>query len=92
MAALPALPTAWRGSRGRCDHFLVCAAAAAAANAAAKDGEEDEAANTSANADDDGFVVVNPGGDLPADGCASAASVLTFTAAAALGAVQEVLL
>ena len=91
-ASLPALPAAWRRSRGRRNHLPVCAAAAAAADAAAEDCEEDEAADAGADADHNGFVVVDPGGDLAADGRASAAAVLTFAAAAALGAVEEVLL
>lgn len=92
LAALPSLPAAWRGSRRRRDHLLVCAAAAAAADTAAEDGEEDEAAYTGADADHDGFMVVDPRGDLAADGGASAAAVLTFAAAAAVGAIEEVLL
>lgn len=92
MAALPALPATWRRSWRRRDHLLVCAAAATAADAAAQDGEENQTADTSADADDDSFVVVDPGGDLTANGCASAAAVLAFATAAALGAVQEVLL
>jgi hypothetical protein len=92
MAALPALPAAWRRSWRRRDHLLVCAATTAAADAAAEDSEEDEAADTGADADDDGFVVVDPGGDLTANGCTSAATVLAFATAAALCAVKEVLL
>jgi hypothetical protein len=78
--------------RGRRGEFLVCAAATAASYNAAHDGEEDKAAHTSADADYDGFVVVDPGGDLAADGGASAAAVLAGATAAALGAVEEVLL
>lgn len=92
VTALPALPAAWRRSGRRCDHFLVRAAAAAAADTAAEDCEEDEAADTGANADDDGFVVVDPGRDLAADGSAFAAAVLAFAAATAVGAVEEILL
>lgn len=92
VVALPALPATWRRTRRRCDHFLVGAAATTAADAAAEDGEEDQAADTSADANDDGFVVVDPGRDLAADGGASAAAVLAFPAAAAIGAIEEVLL
>lgn len=92
LAALPALPAAWRRTRRRRDHLLVCAAAAAAADATAEDGEEDEAAYTGADADHDGFVVVDPRGDLAADGGAPAAAILACAATAALGAVEEVLL
>jgi len=89
---LPALPTAWRWSWRRRDHLLVRATATAAADTAAEDGEEDETADTSADADDDGFVVVDPRGDLTTDGSTSAASVLTSAATAALCAIEEVLL
>jgi len=89
---LPALPAAGRRLRGRRGEFLVCAAATAASYNAAHDGEEDKAAHTRADADDDGFVVVDPGCDLAADGGTSAAAVLAGAAAAALGAVEEVLL
>jgi hypothetical protein len=92
MAALPALPAAWRRSWRRRDHLLVCTTSTTAADAAAEDGEEDQTADTSADADDDGFVVVDPGRDLATNGCASAAAVLAFATAAALGAIQEVLL
>lgn len=91
-ATLPALPAAGRRLRGRRGEFLVCAAATAASYNAAHDGEEDKAAHTRADADDDGFVVVDPGCDLAADGGTSAAAVLAGAAAAALGAVEEVLL
>jgi hypothetical protein len=89
---LPALPAAGRRLRRHRGELLVCAAATAASCDAAEDGEEDEAAHTGADADDDGFVVVDPGWDLAADGSASAAAVLAGAAAAALGAVEEVLL
>jgi hypothetical protein len=92
MTALPALPAAWRGTRRRSDHFLVCATATTAADTAAEDGKENQATNTSADADDNGFVVIDPGRDLAADRSASATSILAFTATAALGAVEEVLL
>ena len=60
-ATLPALPAAGRRLRWCRGELLVCATAAAAAYDAAEDGEEDEAAHTGADADDDGFVVVDPG-------------------------------
>lgn len=46
--------------------------AAAATDAAAEDGEEDEAADAAGYADDDGFIVVDPGPNLLGGGGAFA--------------------
>lgn len=70
-ACVPALPAAWRRLWcGRCSSFP--AAALAAAVEAAEEGEEDEATDCGGDADDDGFVVVDPGFDLAAGGGAFA--------------------
>jgi hypothetical protein len=63
---VPALPTSrWRHRRAR-SLFVHTAMSLAAADAAAEDGEEEEAADSGADADDEGFVVVDPGADLTA--------------------------
>jgi hypothetical protein len=60
-----------RGKRAICVD-LPGAAALEAAVDAAKDGEEDQAADGGGDADDDGFVVVDPGFDFLAEGGAGA--------------------
>lgn len=50
---------------------------AAATDAAAQDGEKDEAADAAGDADDDGFIVVDPGPDFPGGGGASALALRT---------------
>lgn len=48
------------------------AAAAVGAPAAAEDAQEEEAADAGGEADDEGQVAVDPGGDFAADGAAVA--------------------
>jgi hypothetical protein len=92
LAALPALPSTRRRLRRRRCELLVGATPAAAAGDTTQDSQENKATDTSAHADDDGFVVVDPGGHLAADRGTATASVVAFASTAAICAVEEVLL
>ncbi len=62
--------------------------AAAATDAAAEDAEEDKAADAAGDADDDGFVVVDPGPYLLGGGGASALTLRLRVSIVATGRVK----
>ncbi|KFY08260.1 hypothetical protein V492_06383, partial [Pseudogymnoascus sp. VKM F-4246] len=57
----------------------------------AYDGQQQQSAHAGAESDDEGFMVIDPLLDAPADSGPLAYAVITFPAAAALGAVEEIL-
>jgi len=90
LLALPSSPTTSRSPRRRgIRHpFLVLATIIAAAEAA-EEGEEQEGADGGADADDDGFVVVDPGFDFAAEGGTFALALYNTLAEGTKGEVER---
>jgi len=72
--------------------FLELGATAVGAQAAAEDAEEEGAADSGCEADDEGEVALDPGGDFFADGAAFADTVTALTSTGTTCSVKEVLL
>lgn len=90
-AIVPALPAAWRCLRWRARHLLVPLSATSAAAETAYDGEEDEGADGGSDADDEWFVVVDPGFHFAAYTAADALALLAVLAMRVIEVLENAL-
>jgi len=79
---LPAIPARWRRW-----HRLLHLSAFVAADATSEDGEEEQGTDDGDDGDYDCLVVVDPGLDFAAEGCAFALAVFASTTSAARCAI-----